>query len=407
MKNIFIYLFTLIFSPLVLAGSLSTGVGNGGHVLICPERVEKVILLDSYEARKMGLTLDLDDSKVDKQTWRTMVGVAVNRLKQKDQYTAALLEEYALEMVTDFENLLEYPDRRGKVTYLGYDVNVFIKDSLHVSIPEGCESELKQLVNQRTPQFRFEYRYQFNKKYWDKMSLFEQSMTILHEAWYRIMIENGATDSKAARYINGLIASKEFESFSFNEYFEELKGTELKEYIIFTKSDLFKNQEIRFNLKELNLNLVGQEVCAPDIKLNMWIKETYSIIRLNTSQKYLENLQFKNVCFKDSQVSRLVMYPKTANSDITFRLPFYQLIVESATDEVPTIFFHKSGSISHFSGFKFSTFLEMFYKCNGSRSYVHRFNCEKGPFNNHDTKIENPKDIKFDESEKPIGYFVR
>ena len=172
-----------------------------------------------------------------------------------------------------------------------------------------------------------------------------------------------------------------------------------------TNSNLFKNKEIQFDLKEHTLKSEGTEVCAPNFKLNMWIKETFRL--LNMGQSYLTNLKFKNVCFKNSKISKLVLHPKTANSDIALRLPFYQAYVRSATDKNPSIYFHKSGAISHFSGLKFSQFMEMYYVCSGKISYSHRFNCEEGPYINHDTKIKNPLKIEFDEKEKPVGYFKR
>ena len=110
---------------------MSGGVGNGGDVLICPDRVEKVILLDSYEAQKMGLTLDLQDKKLQTQTWRSMINVAVNRLRKKDNYTASLLYTYAMEMVEDFDNYESYP---GRNVYLGNDVNTAIDELSRIHI---------------------------------------------------------------------------------------------------------------------------------------------------------------------------------------------------------------------------------------------------------------------------------
>ncbi|MBT4790221.1 MAG: hypothetical protein HON90_01505 [Halobacteriovoraceae bacterium] len=401
--KIILILICFSVSQLSLAVFRSGGAGNGGDAIVCPN---KVILLDSYEAEKMHLTIDLTNPKVKVQTWRSMVSTAVKRLESFDEYTASLLYDYAMEMVTDFEKLVLFPSKRGKFVSLGYDIIAAINDSEHVSTPAGCEEHPKQLVSQVVPTGRLSYRYHFDKRLWEQMSLQEQSMTILHEAWYRIMLENGAKTSVATRYINGLVASKEFELYSFQYYIEEIKATELKYYTIRNTSAAIKHTEIKLNLKEHNL--VNDEsstaVCAPGLVLNPSIKETYTI--LNRRQKYLKNVVFQNVCFENSLLTKVILPVKVPNAKTTLRLPFYQAEFLAATDKNPTMYFHKNGKLKSFSGLRFSKFVEMFYLCDGKESYSDS-QCEKGPFINKDTQITNPLKIEFNADERPINVFER
>ncbi len=380
----------------------SGGAANGGDAVICPD---KVILLDSYEASKMRFNIDLNPNKINSPTWRSMVNIAVKRLSRVDKYTADKLYDYAMEMVNDFEKFEMYPDSRGKHVYIGYDIIGEINDSDHVSMPEGCEEHPRQLVSQRKPKFKYEFRYEFSKSLWEKMSLQEQSMTILHEAWYRIMLENGATTSRAARYINGFVASVEFESIEFFEYLELLKETEIKYYNISGASEAIKTRDIKLNLKKHIFNLVQGEVCAPNFQIDMKFKQTFTI--LNRAQKYYKNTKFTKMCFENSQITRLVMSPQLAKKNITLRLPFHQVQFDGASNQNPTIHFTSKGRLSHFSGMKFKNLVEMYYICGGQSSFTRNKGCEKGPFINHDTKVKTPINILFNESETPFSHFQR
>ncbi|MFT6632435.1 MAG: hypothetical protein ACJAS4_002398 [Bacteriovoracaceae bacterium] len=384
----------------------SGGAGNGGDAIVCQEREIKAMLLDSYEARvKRGLTLDLSNKNIEKQTWRSMVNVAVKRLERVDIHTASILYDYAMEMVNDFEKFKMYPGSRGKNVYLGSDVNTRINDSEHISTPADCDPEPLQMVIQIQPQFRLDLRYHFNKTLWDLLTLEDQAMTILHEAWYRIMIENGAITSTATRYMNGLIASKEFEEYTFSEYLQELKETELREYIIINRSEAVKDQEIKIDLQNHLFTFNQNEVCAPNFKVNMSIKEAFTVF--NRSQRYLKNIKFKQVCFENSTLTRLVLPEKATTSKVALRLPFYQAYFDGAISETPTISFHPNGKMSKVSGVKISEFMEMYYICDGEVSYTQSQNCEKGPFIDHDTKVKGLTEINFDAAERPTKYFSR
>jgi hypothetical protein len=375
----------------------SGGVGNGGDAIVCPD---KVMLLDSYEAQKMRLKIDLSDENVSNPTWRSMVNVAVKRLQRFDEETATKLYDYSMEMVNDFEKFEMYPQARGKHVYIGYDVIAEINDSEHVSTPEGCEEFPRQLVSQRVPKFKHEFRYEFSQSLWERMSLVDQAMTILHEAWYRIMLENGAENSRAARYMNALVASTVFEDYTFQDYFEEIKETEIKFYEIRNQSTAIKDQKIKINIKEHTVNFVDGVACAPNFILNPNIKETYTL--LNRAQRYFLKTKFQNVCFKNSRLTKVVLPTRIPNSKATLRLPFHQVQFEKALTSEPALVFNEFGKLSHLENMSYKSAMEMYYVCDGKRSYTQRFGCEKGPFINHDSKISNPQTIEFDDKEELV-----
>lgn len=376
------------------------GVGNGGDAIVCDDG--RVMLLDSYEASKMRLTLDLSDENVKTPTLRSMVIVAVKRLQKRDEITASLLYDYAMEMVNDFEKFEINPNARGQHVYLGDDVLVKINDSLHVSTPSGCDENPHQMVNQKKPKFKFEYRYEVNKPLWDALTLQDQAMTVLHEAWYRIMIENGATDSRATRYINALVASKEFELLSFSEYFEEIKSTELKKYFIPNKSAVIDKDFIEVDLKNHPVEIgVDGIVCASDFKLKMRIKETYTLF--NRTQRYIGKVKFKKLCFENSKLIELEVPKRLTgklNGKYTLRLPSFQAPIDTVSEN-GKIIFQENGKLSHFENITFKEAQPMFYTCNGVKEDRQLGGC-KGPFIDKPNVISYPSEIRFDQNEDVI-----
>lgn len=391
--------FTFFIISLTITASYarSGGVGNGGDGIVCGN---SVILLDSYEAQKLKLEIDLN-ADAPNATIRSMVDVAIKRLERFDEYTATLLRHYSYEIVDDLELFERHPDARGTHTFLGATEIAPIDDSFHVSTPEGCEKSPRQLVSQRVPRFKLDYRYEINQTLWDKMTKQDQAMTVLHEAWYRIMLENGAENSIATRYINALVASKQFESYSFADYFQEIKETELNFYFVKNTSETIKDPVIEINLDDNEFHTKEDAICADKVVFNPSIKETYTI--LNRDQDYLKNIEFPRTCFKNSRLTEVTLPDYIVNLKHTLRLPFHQMDLGHTTDE-PIIYFHTNGKLHTFSGIHFENLVEMFYVCDEKKSFTQREGCASGPFINHDSKINNPKNIVFDEDEWPIAF---
>lgn len=90
------------------------------------------------------------------------------------------------------------------------------------------------------------------------------------------MIENRARNSRSTRYMNGLVASREFEAYTFGEYIEEVKETELRNFIVINYSQSIKDKLIKVNLKSKPLRVYTDRACVDDIKIDMSIKESYT-----------------------------------------------------------------------------------------------------------------------------------
>ena len=232
------------------------------------------------------------------------------------------------------------------------------------------------------------------------MNLENQAMTILHEAWYRIMIENGATDSRRARGINALTASLQFENFTFAQYLKAIQKTELKYYYILNNSLSIIDSMIKVDLKMEERIQTSSEgfACAEEVLIEPKIKETFTVF--NQSQDYIGKIKTKEICFENSRIRKLVFPEKIMSSGITLRLPFHQVIFSSASSNRPSFYFNEKGKLTHMTGIKASSIMEMFYRCNGRKSFTQNRGCEAGPFINHKNKITDPEEILFDRNEK-------
>lgn len=386
----------------------STQVGNGGDAIICDDG--SVTLLDTYEAeRKLGLTIDIDKVSMN-QTLRSMVDVAVKRLSSRDKYTAKKLREYSYEMVNDFEtfNLFHGGEDsfKGDVLYIGRDIVAEINDSDHRTLPEGCE--IRQLVSQLKPVRLRDNRYEFSLSLWEKLSLKDQAMTILHEAWYRIMIEDGAKKSKGTRYMNALIASKEFSTYSFSDYIKELKTTEKKHYIVQNNSSLLFNRELKLDLKNGAPDTFvynGEVICTDILRVKANIKKLRFI---SSFHRGLAKVNFTDVCFTSSSIKKLTMPNKFAKKRINFVMESYLVRTNKLLADKAVLNFNENGTLKDITGLQFEALYKMFYRCEGSRgeyiSESRQSNC-KGPFLDHKSKVRKPTQIEFDLNEKPIGFF--
>lgn len=381
----------------------SGGVGNGGDAVVC---TDSVTLLDSYESTKLGLTLDLSNSNLPHQTRRSMVSKAVNRLMAKDKYTAKKLYEYSMEMVSDLEQYEMFssdrPSFKGQVLYIGPDVVGEINDSEHRTLPAGCE--IRQMVSQIVPERIRDNRYEINKLLWDKLSLQDQSMTILHEAWYRIMLEDGAKDSKGARYMNALAASIEFEQDSFADYIKDLKTTEKKNYVVENNSTLVFDNLFKVDLKNSEFDFQGSQVCTESLNVKANIKKVAFITTIHTG---LAKIKFKNVCFNNSVIESLTLPKKFSGKRINFVMENYLIRTKGSNGSPGVIKFNKNGTFKEVQNLEYEALYKMFYTCGRGRSKVETFvkapGC-KGPYLHDDSKISNPSDILFDLDEIPVGY---
>lgn len=401
MKNLKLVPLFFVISMSLFARS--GGVGNGGDIVICED---SYTLLDSYEASKLGLTLNLNNSNLETQSLRSMVSLAVNNLSAKDKYTAKKLFEYAMEMVNDFEQFKMFPNPsnryKGKVVYLSPDIVGEISDSNHRTLPESCE--VRQLVSQIQPTRSLENRYEINKTLWDKLSLQDQAMTILHEAWYRIMIEDGATDSVGARYMNALIASEEFKSYEFSDYIKDLQSTEKENYIIENKSTLVFDSLFKLDLKNSNLSFESNKVCTDSLNVRANIKRLAWFTEWHLG---VAKIKFENVCFNNSTIESLTLPQKFSGKRINFVMENYLVRTSGSNGNSGVIQFHKNGTLKEIKNLAIETLYKMYYTCGRGRNKIKTFikkdGC-KGPYLHHDSEVKNPGQVNFDYNEVPLGF---
>lgn len=394
----------MIFLISCTAFAHSGGVGNGGDALVCGD---SVALLDSYEATKLGLTIDLVNDKIEKQTHRSMVSMAISRLSKKDIYTAKKLYEYALEIVTDLEQFKMFPNPqnkyKGNVLYLSADIVGEISDSKHRTLPAGCE--LRQLVSQKSYLRARENRYEMNKTLWDQLSVQDQAMTILHEAWYRIMIEDGAVDSVGTRYMNALIASKEFETENFSDYIKALQSTEKKHYIIKNNSTLVFDKLFKVNLKYSKLTFNEKSVCTRNLNVSANIKKVAFITNMHLG---LAKMSFKDVCFNNSTIESLVLPRKLSGKKINFVMENYLIRTNGVVGERGVIKFNSNGTFKTLENLEVESLYKMSYVCGKRRRYRYRtfekkYGC-KGPYLHDKSRKKYPGKVIFDVNEVPIGF---
>jgi hypothetical protein len=287
---------------------------------------------------------------------------------------------------------------KGKNIYISSDTVGEINDSKHRTLPAGCV--VKQLVSQIKKRRARENRYEFNSVLWNKLSVEDQAMTILHEAWYRILLEGGAKDSEGARYMNALLASVQYSQMNFVEYFEELQTTKMKYYIVYKGSSLFFDETFTIDLKEheLVIDKENNQVCAPNMKVKANIKKVAPVTVFHMG---LVKFKFKKICFRNSHFSMAVMPNKLKQKRINFVMESFLIRTNAATDGV--LSFHDNGALKGLHGFSFQAAYRLFYNCNGKQVYKKEGKC-KGPYRDTDTKLKTIKDkeLLFDEKEKPL-----
>lgn len=211
-----ILMLTVLLSTQLFAKS--GGGGNGGDVLIC---LEKTILLDLYESQIRDWEIKMFEKSISE-----IVNVFYKRFFKLDSFRASKFKKYSDELLRD----LEAGDFRsnqvsGSVTFTTDELED-IDDSAHLSIPQGCYK--KQLVIQQqkfNDLTKYQTRYIFNSILWSKLDDLNKAMTIIHEALYRLHIEERAFDSRFTRLLNGYILAHS--DLTVRDYLEFLSGSYL------------------------------------------------------------------------------------------------------------------------------------------------------------------------------------
>ena len=202
----------LFYIPAVLlgAGSVQAAllenikvIGNGGDVVVCRDvshAIQSVEMLDYYEARvQRGITVRLPENGTPEQ-------IALGALSTVQKFSKIRGDRYS-QFVNGFMQQVQF-----------VEALVDIPDSDNVILPQGCTIE--QLIVNQDPQFPEDKRFLINQTLWNAMTNAGRAGGMLHEAFYSEALENGAKDSRAARYFHSKMVSTQAPTLSDFDYLQ-------------------------------------------------------------------------------------------------------------------------------------------------------------------------------------------
>jgi len=189
------FLLLLFFSTALMAGDEK---GNGGDVLICPDRTPKYEVFDIFEARfirRFPLDLGANALSVDEKML-----LLLERLNKYSPTRARLYQQWYQEFMQEAQFFADID--------LG-EVN----DSDHILIPAGCK--IKQIIIQREVSLPGDKRYIIDKNLWDHLDNDNIAALIMHELIYREMNQE---TSVHVRYFNSFLFSDKISQLTKAEF---------------------------------------------------------------------------------------------------------------------------------------------------------------------------------------------
>lgn len=209
--NIIFSVLILVFSVNSYAGNDWSETGNGGFVVMCPD---KSIVLDLHEAVVQGSVV-IDSNSKSLTSIENRVHYLIDRLEEKDFYRAELYRLWFKDFFKETQFI------QGQKLYPVPDVGF-------TYIPKECTLDLA--VFQKTPDFRLKYRYTISQDIWDQLDTLNKAALIMHELIYReaTLPENRHQTSESARFFNGWLHSMEFAEVVPQDYLIALQSLRFK-----------------------------------------------------------------------------------------------------------------------------------------------------------------------------------
>lgn len=189
-------------------------IGNGGDVLVCPDRLPKVQLLDFVEARVLRKNtvklwnppgLGYQD-KLDSLIW--------NVSKRFPRLALALRAE-----------IVNFEARNAKETDIELED---INDSYHKFRLPGCHVE--QIANQSNPMFADDPWVLINGTLWNLLDAFDKAGLVIHEVLYRMGLRHGVEHSIGIRYLTGLLFQEDLNAVKDQQWIEAMLHSRMKYY---------------------------------------------------------------------------------------------------------------------------------------------------------------------------------
>lgn len=191
-------IFLIILSLNAFAGG-GDGIGNGGDVVVCGNKVE---MLDLYEARFNGAVVDLGKKDQDHM-------VKVNHiLNRKNEFQPTRIKQY-LEWAKSFKKEARFVRDRELED---------IDDAGVTILPRGCV--LKQIAVQVSePEIlRGAPRYVVDQDLWERLDESNKAVLVLHEILYRDGIRHNQQNSMRVRRLNQAYLAQEFNEEEFLKF---------------------------------------------------------------------------------------------------------------------------------------------------------------------------------------------
>ena len=239
---------------------------GGGKTLLFKEADGKIRteLLDIYEAKQLGLTIDMGHS----QTLDGKINYILNRLYKIAPFRANAYKQWAAEFLNGQAQFVEH-GILPVTTDLGATVLPFNAEIIQVAIQRNDEDSRMGLP-----------RYIVDRNVFQQMDLESQAALMIHEIVYREFRSLGVNNSLRARYLTGVILSKEI------SYLDKQKFNSILEKVSSPCSENWATV------------------------VNMDVASTCSIFPLfYNDSAHLEifpNLQFKKVAFKQFEPGKLL-----------------------------------------------------------------------------------------------------
>lgn len=207
-----------ILASLILMTNAYAGdrAGNGGDVLVCNTRQRPAIqFFDIYEAQSKGFELELNEVSIYSNLKK-----AIARLAVIDKVNAEEIEKGIEAFANDIMMYERGESRYLQVTTFSNDMLIDIQDTIETTIPRECE--IQQLVIHNKSPFWRGKPFTIAKKLWDKLSVKDKSMAVIHEALYIHFSSKGWNDSRFVRHLNSVLNSSAFSIYGLDNYLEDV-----------------------------------------------------------------------------------------------------------------------------------------------------------------------------------------
>lgn len=211
-------MFKVVITALFLISNVYAGdrAGNGGDVLICKSKGRPSIqFFDIYEAHTKGFELDTSAEYLGEG-----VNKALDRLVQLDPHNGPSIMKGIEPFLNDIQQYENGEARYLQVTQFSDDLLIDIQDTIETTMPEGCEIQ-QLIIHNKNPFWRTK-PFTISKRLWDRLSLHDKTMAVIHEALYVFYSSKGWEDSRFVRHLNAVLNSSFYTIYGMGTYLQDI-----------------------------------------------------------------------------------------------------------------------------------------------------------------------------------------